>query len=161
MPLEEDAQAFLQRLEHSLGEDDEPFEPILAALSMMLRQVADAAEHLERHPGRLFDAARDAYGFEAADVLASLAGIVRTSNQDAFIRPNEDVLYQALGEVSTAYGGDVSAWGLAMGFLLRNLWEAAHGSEEPRYTELLLHHALGIEAAFSWHRICRAARPRG
>ncbi|WP_022979674.1 hypothetical protein [Ideonella sp. B508-1] len=158
MPLEEDAQAFLRSLEYSLGEEDEPIEPMLAALSLMLRQVAEVAERSVGQPRRVFDAARYAYGFEAADALASLTGIARPPLEERCARTDEDVLYKALGEVCTAYGGHVGAWRQAMGFLFRDLWEAAHGREDQRHIELLLHQTLGIEAAFSWYRVCRMAK---
>jgi hypothetical protein len=158
MPLEDDASAFLQQLEYSCCASEDELPNTLKALTMILGMVADAAERWRSQPGLLVSATRHGFGTWVADGLLGLARSSMPERDQQFTQSQLEALLSKLGQVCDAFGKDIAHWAEVMDFFFRDLLEAAHGHPEPNdHLCKLLHLALGLEAAYSWHRICRAA----
>ena len=161
MPLEDDAQSFRQQLAYSLGEASVPLDSALHAIGQMLGHMAAYAEQSTNQPGRFALAAKHAYGSQAHDALCHLVRCTSASASQMHTPNDLNALYDQLGAVCEAFGQDVTHWADVMDFFFRDLVEVAHGHEQAQsHIERMLHLSLGLEAAYCWHRICRAASQR-
>lgn len=161
MPLEDDVQSFRQQLAYSLGEALVTLDTSLQAIGQMLGHMAAYAEQSADQPGRLALAAQHAYGPQAHDALCHLVRCTPGSKSQMHAPNDLNALYDQLGAVCEAFGQDVTHWADVMDFFFRDLVEAAHGREQSQsHIERVLHLSLGLEAAYCWHRICRAASQR-
>lgn len=158
MSLEADASAFLQQLEYSCCASEDELPDTLKALTMMLGMVADAAERWRSQPGLLVSATRHGFGTWVAEGLCSLARSSMPERDQRFSQNELDTLQTNLGQVCDAFGKNVTHWAEVMDFFFRDFLEAAHGHPKPNdHLCKVLHLTLGLEAAYSWHRICKAA----
>ncbi|TBO34442.1 hypothetical protein EYS42_03250 [Aquabacterium lacunae] len=158
MLLEDEASLFLQQLEYSCCASEDELPDTLKAVSMMLGLTAKAAERWRSQPGLLVSAARHGFGLWMADGLLVLAKSGMPEREQQFPLHQLEALQAELVQVCNAFGRDISHWAEVMDCFFRDLLEAAHGHPEPNdHLCKLLHLALGIEAAYSWHRICKAA----
>ncbi|TAK85765.1 MAG: hypothetical protein EPO09_20040 [Aquabacterium sp.] len=161
MPLEDDAKSFRQQLAYSLGEASVPLNTSLQAIGQMLGHMAAFAEQSADQPGRFALAVKHAYGSQAHDALCHLVRCTPAPTSQMHYPNDRDALYDLLDPVCGAFGQDVSHWAEVMGFFFRDLVEVAHGHEQSQsHIERMLHLSLGLEAAYCWHRICRAAIQR-
>jgi hypothetical protein len=159
MPLEQDAEAFQQQLLYSLG--DEPWQPP-QALELVRRVIAEVhadTSALPGIPGLALQSVYEAFGPLASSALARLTGLREPIPPLPSSHPHVQRLALHLGHICQELGGSVEELRLSMEFVFRDLWEAAQGHAQPQqHLERLLHLALGIEAAFQWHDVCRVAR---
>lgn len=161
MPLEDDAQSFLQQLAYSLGEASVPMDASLQAIGQMLSHMAAYAERSADQPGRLALAAKHAYGSQAHDALCHLVRCTPASTGQMHGPNDSNALYDQLGAVCEAFGQSVTHWAEVMDRFFRDLVEVAHGREQAQpHIERVLHLSLGLDAAYSWHRICRSTSQR-
>lgn len=161
MPLEDDAQSFRQQLAYSLGEAPVPLDSTLQAIGQILGHMAAYAEQSVDQPGYLALATKHAYGSLAHDALCHLVRCTPASISQMHDPNDLNALYDQLGAVCEAFGQDVTQWAEVMDFFFRDLVEVAHGHEQSQsHIERVLHLSLGLEAAYCWHRICRAASQR-
>lgn len=158
MPREDDTQSLRQQLAYSLGEALVPLDTSLQAIGQLLGHMAAYAEQSADHPGRFALAAKHAYGSQAHDALCHLVRCTPAPTSQMHDPNDLNALYDKLGAVCEAFGQDVTHWSDVMDFFFHDLVEVAHGLEQSQsHIEQVLHLSLGLEAAYCWHRICRAA----